>query len=113
MQKLADPGGLGIEELAMVNEGDQHKNLAGRQDYHLYFRGAILGAICAKLMAANMDLNIIIFCATVFGAYSLFWFSVGTCWLINMGVFGEALKAGVDMRQLGSCIYWLFDFRSP
>jgi succinate-acetate transporter protein len=36
-----------------------------------------------------------------FGGYGLFWLSVASAWMIKMGVFGEALKSGVDARQLG------------
>jgi succinate-acetate transporter protein len=40
------------------------------------------------------------FGTTAFGAYALFWFGVGSSWLIQMGVFGDKLAATVDPKQL-------------
>jgi succinate-acetate transporter protein len=41
------------------------------------------------------------FGTTAFGAFGLFWLGVGTSWLIQLGVFGEALAAATDTKQLG------------
>ena len=42
-----------------------------------------------------------IFGTTAFGAFGLFWFGVGTTWLIQLGFFGENLAADGDIKQLG------------
>lgn len=106
MQKVkvvvADPGGLGLFGLAMVTLVASTQKLGWTTGLSFVLPWAIFLGAYAQLMAANYDFkHNNIFGATVFGAYSLFWFSVGTCWLINMGAFGEALKAGADVRQLG------------
>ncbi|MEG2869516.1 MAG: hypothetical protein RR894_17425, partial [Terrisporobacter sp.] len=36
-----------------------------------------------------------------FAAYAFFWYAVGFTWLIQGGVFGEALSTSGDIRQLG------------
>ena len=46
--------------------------------------------------------------------YGLFWFGVGTTWMIQMGAFGENLLANADSKQLGVAfigylIFTLFD----
>jgi succinate-acetate transporter protein len=41
------------------------------------------------------------FGTTAFRAFGLFWLGVGTSWLIQLGVFGKALAAATDTKQLG------------
>lgn len=106
MQKVkmvvADPSGLGLFGLAMVTLIASTQKLGWTTGLSFVIPWAIFLGAYAQLMAANYDFkHNNIFGATVFGAYSLFWFSVGSSWLISMGVFGEALKAGIDAHQLG------------
>jgi len=99
---VADPGGLGLFGLAMVTLVASTQKLGWTTGLSFVIPWAIFLGAYAQLMAANYDFkHNNIFGATVFGAYSLFWFSVAGCWLIKMGVFGEALEAGADIHQLG------------
>ncbi|MGA9287687.1 MAG: GPR1/FUN34/YaaH family transporter, partial [Anaerobacillus sp.] len=38
---------------------------------------------------------------TAFAAFGLFWLGVGTSWLIQFGVFGDAAASAIDPKQLG------------
>lgn len=99
---VADPGGLGLFGLAMVTLVASTQKLGWTTGLSFVLPWAIFLGAYAQLMAANMDFkHNNMFGATVFGAYSLFWFSIGGCWLISMGVFGETLKANADVHQLG------------
>ena len=63
---------------------------------------AIFLGATAQLIASIFDfLHENIWGATVFGAYAFFWYAVGTCWLMKMGVFGKELAAAADVNQLG------------
>lgn len=106
MQKVkvvvADPSGLGLFGLAMVTLVASTQKLGWTTGISFVLPWAIFLGAYAQLMAANYDFkHNNIFGATVFGAYSLFWFSIGTCWLVGSGFFGEVLKAGADVHQLG------------
>lgn len=60
-----------------------------------------LGGI-AQLFAATQDAkHNNTFGTTAFGAFGLFWFGVGTSWLIQLGIFGETLAVNADPKQLG------------
>jgi uncharacterized protein len=98
----ADPSALGLFGLAMVTlvASSQKLGLTDGLSFVLpwaFFLGGI-----AQLFACVHDAkHNNHFGTTAFGAFGLFWFGVGTSWLIQMGVFGEELAANVDPRQLG------------
>ena len=99
---VADPSGLGLFGLAMVTLVASTQKLGWTTGLSFVIPWALFLGAYAQLVAANYDFkHNNIFGATVFGAYSLFWFSIAGCWLISMGVFGEVLKAGADVHQLG------------
>lgn len=99
---VADPSGLGLFGLAMVTLVASSQKLGWTTGLSFVIPWAIFLGAYAQLMAAYLDFkHNNVFGATVFGAYSLFWFSVASCWLIKMGVFGQALMADADVHQLG------------
>ncbi|MEG6585781.1 acetate uptake transporter [Dendrosporobacter sp. 1207_IL3150] len=111
---VADPSALGLVGLAMVTLVASSQKLGITTGVAFVLPWAIfLGAI-AQLIASIYDFkhnNIL--GATTFGAYALFWFGVGTSWLIKLGVFGPALAATADPKQLafafiGYLIFSLF-----
>ncbi|MRH41359.1 hypothetical protein GH741_01570 [Aquibacillus halophilus] len=98
----ADPSALGLFGLAMVTlvASSQKLGLTEGLSYVLpwaFFLGGIAQLFAAVLDAKHNN----IFGTTAFGAFGLFWFGVGTTWLIQLGFFGETLAANGDPRQLG------------
>lgn len=96
-----DPSALGLFGLAMVTlvASSQKLGLTSGISYVLPW-AVCLGAL-AQLMAGILDYKKgNVFGATAFCAYGLFWLGMALSWLINAGVFGEALRAGVDYNQM-------------
>jgi len=99
---VADPTGLGLFGLAMVTLVASSQKLGWTTGLSLVIPWAIFLGSFAQLMAASLDFkHNNIFGATAFAAYAFFWFSVASCWLIKLGVFGQILMAGADLHQLG------------
>jgi succinate-acetate transporter protein len=99
---VANPTGLGLFGLAIVTfvAASQKLGITTGLSYVIVY-AMFLGAT-AQLVASILDfLHENIWGATVFGAYAFFWYAIATCWLINMGVFGPALKAAGDVKQIG------------
>lgn len=100
--QVADPTTLGLFGLAMVTlvASSQKMGLTDGLSFVLpwaFFLGGI-----AQLMASFFDFkHNNLFGSTAFGAYGLFWISVGISWLIKLGCFGETLAAKADVGQLG------------
>ncbi|WP_413375430.1 acetate uptake transporter [Alkalihalobacillus sp. 1P02AB] len=98
----ADPSALGLFGLAMVTLVASSQKLGLTDGLSLILPWAFFLGGIAQLIAAMLDAkHNNIFGTTAFGAFGLFWFGVGTTWLIQMGVFGETLLAHADSRQLG------------
>ncbi|MGP7819199.1 acetate uptake transporter [Niallia sp. 01092] len=98
----ADPSALGLFGLAMVTLVASSQKLGITEGVSLVLPWAIFLGGIAQLIAALLDAkHNNIFGTTAFGAFGLFWFGVGTTWLLQLGVFGEKLAANVDMKQLG------------
>ncbi|MBS4209452.1 acetate uptake transporter [Bacillus sp. FJAT-50079] len=98
----ADPSALGLFGLAMVTfvASSQKLGITEGLSYLLpwvFFLGG-LAQIYASILDAKLN-NI--FGTTAFAAFGLFWFGVGTTWLIQLGFFGEVLAANADPKQLG------------
>jgi uncharacterized protein len=98
----ADPSAIGLLGLAIVTLVASSQKLGWTQGTALIIPWAIFLGACAQLMASIHDAkHNNTFGATAFGGYAFFWFSVGLTWLIQQGVLGEKLAAGVDPHQLG------------
>ncbi|MFB7138992.1 MULTISPECIES: acetate uptake transporter family protein [unclassified Bacillus (in: firmicutes)] len=98
----ADPSAIGLFGLAMVTLVASTQKLGITDGVSLILPWAIfLGAI-AQLFASIQDFkHNNVFGATAFAGYAFFWLAVGTTWLIQLGVFGEALMKAADVKQLG------------
>lgn len=98
----ADPSALGLFGLAMVTLVASSQKLGITSGVSLVLPWAIFLGGIAQLMACIYDAKKDnVFGATAFGAYGLFWLSVGSTWLIQNGVFGQSLAKAVDIKQLG------------
>lgn len=98
----ADPSALGLFGLAMVTFVAATQKLGWTSGTSFIIPWCMFLGAGAQLFACINDAKKNnVFGTTAFGAFSLFWFSVGTSWMIQLGVFGEAMKANVDVRQLG------------
>jgi uncharacterized protein len=98
----ADPSALGLFGLAMVTLVASSQKLGLTEGLSFILPWAFFLGGLAQLFASVLDAkHNNIFGTTAFGAFGLFWFGVGTTWLIQLGFFGEALAANADPRQLG------------
>jgi succinate-acetate transporter protein len=100
--QVADPSAIGLFGLAMVTLVASTQKLELTTGLSFVIPWAFFLGGLAQLWASIQDSkHNNVFGATAFGAYGLFWFGVGTSWLIQMGVFGKTLAAAVDPKQLG------------
>jgi succinate-acetate transporter protein len=100
--EVADPTPLGLLGLSMVTLVAASQKLGWTTGLSMVLPWAIILGGVAQLMACVYDFkHNNLFGSTAFGAYGLFWISVGASWMIKMGVFGEILKGAVDVHQLG------------
>ncbi|MGM0873196.1 MAG: acetate uptake transporter [Bacillota bacterium] len=98
----ADPSALGLFGLAMVTLVASSQKLGFTDGLSFILPWAFFLGGLAQLFACIQDAkHNNIFGTTAFGAFGLFWFGVGTSWLIQLGFFGENLAANVDPKQLG------------
>lgn len=98
----ADPSALGLFGLAIVTLVASSQKLGLTSGVSLVLPWAIFLGASAQLTACINDFkHNNTFGATAFGAYAFFWYAMGFTWLIQNGVFGETLAAGVDGKQLG------------
>lgn len=98
----ADPSALGLFGLAMVTLVASSSKLGWTSGTALIIPWAIfLGAFAQLFACINDAKKNNIFGATAFGGYAFFWLAVSMSWMINLGVFGEAMKANADGSQLG------------
>lgn len=97
-----DPSALGLFGLAIVTLVASSQKLGITHDTSLIIPWAIfLGGFAQLFACINDSKRQNTFGTTAFGAFSFFWFAVGTTWLIKAGFFGEALKIQADTKQLG------------
>jgi len=97
-----DPSALGLFGLAMVTLVASSNKLGITCGTSLIIPWAIfLGGFAQLFACINDSKRDNVLGTTTFGAFALFWFAVGTTWLINNGVFGETIAAQVDSLQLG------------
>ncbi|MEH7886521.1 acetate uptake transporter [Bacillus sp. JJ1609] len=98
----ADPSALGLFGLAMVTLVASSAKLGWTDGVSFVLPWAIFLGGIAQLFASVQDAkHNNTFGTTAFGAFGLFWLGVGTSWLIQYGVFGEAAAAAADPKQLG------------
>ncbi|WLR46503.1 acetate uptake transporter [Halobacillus litoralis] len=98
----ADPSAIGLFGLAMVTLVASSAKLGWTDGVSFILPWAIFLGGLAQLFAAIQDAkHNNTFGTTAFAAFGLFWFGVGTSWLIDFGVFGEAASQAVDPHQLG------------
>ncbi len=98
----ADPSALGLFGLAMITFVASSQKLGWTDGTSLLVPWAIfLGAIAQIYACVNDAKKGNVFGATAFGAYAFFWLAVAMTWMTNNGVFGEAMAANADMKQLG------------
>lgn len=99
---VADPSALGLFGLAMVTLVASSAKLGWTDGVSFVLPWAIFLGGIAQLIASFGDAkHNNTFGMTAFGAFGLFWLGVGTSWLIQYGVFGEAAAAAADPKQLG------------
>lgn len=97
-----DPSALGLFGLAMVTLVASSQKLGLTSGVSYVIPWAIFLGALAQLIAGILDYKKKnVFGATAFCGYGLFWFGMAFSWLIQAGVFGEALQAGVDPHQMG------------
>lgn len=97
-----DPSALGLFGLAMVTLVASSQKLGITSGVSYVLPWAIFLGAFAQLIAGVLDYKKKnVFGATAFCAYGFFWLGMAFSWLINAGVLGETLKAGVDTRQMG------------
>ena len=107
----ADPSAIGLFGLAMVTLVASSQKLGWTDGVSFILPWAIFLGGFAQLFACIQDAkHNNTFGTTAFGAFALFWFGVGTSWLINLGVFGEHAAATADVKQLGFAYVGYFIF---
>ncbi|WP_342430882.1 acetate uptake transporter [Neobacillus sp. FSL H8-0543] len=100
--QTADPSAIGLFGLAMVTLVASSQKLGLTEGVSFIIPWALFLGGIAQLFACVQDAkHNNIFGTTAFGAFGLFWFGVGTSWLIQLGFFGEKLAANADPKQLG------------
>ena len=98
----ADPSALGLFGLAIITLVASSQKIGLTSGVSFVIPWAIFLGASAQLMASINDFkHNNKFGATAFGAYAFFWYAVGFTWLIQNGVFGEALATSFDTKQLG------------
>lgn len=98
----ADPSALGLFGLAIITLVASSQKLGWTSGVSFVIPWAIFLGATAQLIASLNDFkHNNTFGATAFGAYAMFWYAVGFTWLIQNGVFGIALAATYDVKQLG------------
>lgn len=98
----SDPSALGLFGLAMVTLVASSQKLGITQGVSYVIPWAIfLGGFAQLFACINDSKRNNAFGTTAFGAYAFFWFAVGTSWLMKLGLFGQAVAASIDVKQLG------------
>ncbi|HOV43256.1 MAG TPA: acetate uptake transporter, partial [Syntrophothermus lipocalidus] len=112
---VGNPSALGLLGLAMVTlvASSQKLGLTGGPTGSVAYVlpwAIFLGAL-AQFVAGLYDFkHNNTFGATAFCGYGFFWFGVAMTWMIKMGMFGQAVAATGDIRQLGFAFLGYFIF---
>jgi len=98
----SDPSAIGLFGLAMVTLVASSQKLDITTGTSFIIPWAIfLGGFAQLFACINDSKRQNTFGATAFGAYAFFWFGVAACWMIKLGVFGQAMTKAADPKQLG------------
>lgn len=110
---LIDPSGIGLFGLAMVTLVASSQKLGWTEGVGgiipwAIFLGGLLQIVAAVYDAKENN----VFGATAFFAYGFFWLGTAMAWMIQNGLFGEALQAIYDPKQIGFAFigYLFFTF---
>ncbi len=98
----ANPSSIGLFGLALVTLVAASQKLGITEGTSLVIPWAIFLGALAQIYAGALDAKLNnVFGATAFCGYGFFWLGVAMTWLIQNGVFGEAMQASADVHQLG------------
>ena len=96
-----DPGPLGVFGLSVITLVASSQKLGLTSGTSMLIPWAIfLGAGCQLIASIQEYKRSNIFASTAFGMFSMFWLAVGMVWLIQNGVFGEAMANSIDPKQV-------------
>lgn len=100
--EVADPSALGLLGLAIVTFVASANKFGLVSGVSLVIPWAIfLGAFVQLIACLNDIKHGNVFGTTAFGGYAFFWFGMAMSWMIQLGVFGEAMKAAADPKAFG------------
>ncbi|MBC2852966.1 acetate uptake transporter [Cetobacterium sp. 2G large] len=100
--EVADPSALGLLGLAIVTLVASANKFGIVSGVSLVIPWAIfLGAFVQLIACLNDIKHGNVFGTTAFGGYAFFWFGMAMSWMIQLGVFGEAMKAAADPKAFG------------
>lgn len=107
----ADPSAIGLMGLAIITLVASSQKLGWTEGTSLIIPWALFLGAGSQLYAAIQDSkHNNTFGATAFFTYAMFWFAVGTTWLIQNGVFGKSIMEVMDGTQLGFVYLGYFIF---
>ncbi|MBC2856019.1 MAG: acetate uptake transporter [Cetobacterium sp.] len=99
---VADPSALGLLGLAIVTLVASANKFGIVSGVSLVIPWAIfLGAFVQLIACLNDIKHNNVFGTTAFGGYAFFWFGMAMSWMVQLGVFGEAMKAAADPKAFG------------
>lgn len=100
--EVADPSALGLFGLAIVTLVASAAKFGILSGLSLVIPWAIFMGAFVQLIACLNDIkHNNVFGTTAFGGYAFFWFGMAMSWMIDLGVFGEAMKAAADPKAYG------------
>lgn len=100
--EVADPSALGLLGLAIVTFVASANKFGIVSGVSLVVPWAIfLGAFVQLIACLNDIKHNNVFGTTAFGGYAFFWFGMAMSWMIQLGVFGDAMKAAADPKAFG------------
>ncbi|MGL5000398.1 MAG: acetate uptake transporter [Cetobacterium sp.] len=100
--EVADPSALGLFGLAMVTLVASANKFGIVSGVSMVIPWAIFLGAFAQLVACLNDIkHCNVFGTTAFGGYAFFWFGMAMSWMVQLGVFGEAMKAAADPKAFG------------
>ena len=112
--EVADPSALGLFGLAIVTLVASANKFGIVSGVSLVVPWAIfLGAFVQLIACLNDIKHGNVFGTTAFGGYAFFWFGMAMSWMIQLGVFGEGMKAAADPKAfafvfLGYLIFTIY-----
>nr|WP_307775829.1 acetate uptake transporter [uncultured Cetobacterium sp.] len=100
--EVADPSALGLFGLAIVTLVASASKFGILSGVSLVIPWAMFLGASAQLFACLNDAKHgNVFGTTAFGGYAFFWYGMAMSWMIQLGVFGEAMQAAADPKAFG------------